>query len=168
MARRDGGTIRLLTRNGNDWTERYPSIWHDMPFLRCRSCLIDGEVVICGPDGVSIFDRLRHGSRIKPEAILFAFDVLELDGRDMRDTPVEDRKATLAAIVPAPLLFVKLCEHIEADGPIVFKHACRLGLEGIVSKRKGSAWRSGRTKDWIKVKNADAPAAKRLEEEDWR
>jgi hypothetical protein len=121
----------------------------------------DEEVVICGADGVSIFDRLRQGARIKPEAILYAFDLIELDGRDMRRHAIEERKAALASLLPRASLSVRLCEHIEGDGPIVFKHACRMGLEGIVSKRKGSPWRSGRTRNWLKSKNKAAPAVLR-------
>jgi bifunctional non-homologous end joining protein LigD len=167
MARSDGGGIRLLTRNGHDWTDRYPLIAAATFMLRCRSCLIDGEVVVCGADGVSIFDRLRAGSRIKPDAILYAFDLIELDGHDMRRQPIEERKAALASLLPSASLSVRLCEHIEDDGAIVFKHACRMGLEGIVSKRKGSPWRSGCTRDWLKSKNQRAPAVRREAEEDW-
>jgi bifunctional non-homologous end joining protein LigD len=80
MARRDAG-IRLLTRNGIDWSARYPGIASAVNYLRCRSCLLDGEVVICGEDGIPVFNRLRYGRQIKAEAVLFCFDLLELDGR---------------------------------------------------------------------------------------
>jgi bifunctional non-homologous end joining protein LigD len=167
MACLDGRAIRLLTRNGHDWTERFPSIAAAVFLLRCRSCLIDGEVVVCGPDGVSVFDKLRAGARVKPEAILYAFDLIEIDGRDLRRQPIEERKDALAALLLRGTMAVRLCEHIEDDGPIVFKHACRMGLEGIVSKRRGSLWRSGRTRDWLKSKNPGAPAVRREAEEDW-
>ena len=77
------------------------------------------------------------------------------------------RKATLRSMLPKAGLGLRFNEHIEGDGPTVFAHACRLGLEGIVSKRKGSSYRSGRSPDWLKMKNANAPAVKREAEEDW-
>ena len=80
MARRDAAGVRLLTRNGLDWSRRYPAIAAAVAALSCRSCLIDGEVVICGKDGIPVFDRLRYDRAIKTEAVLFAFDLLELDG----------------------------------------------------------------------------------------
>jgi bifunctional non-homologous end joining protein LigD len=97
MARRDPAGVRLLTRRGLDWTGRYPSVATAVAALSCRSCLIDGEVVICGEDGVPVFDRLRYGRQPQTEAVLFAFDLLELGGKDLRRTPLEERKAALAA-----------------------------------------------------------------------
>jgi bifunctional non-homologous end joining protein LigD len=97
LARRDAAGVRLLTRRGIDWTNRYPSIAAAVSALSCRSCLIDGEVVICGDDGV-VFDRLRYG-RQQSEAVLFAFDLLELGGKDLRRTQVEERKGVLAKLV---------------------------------------------------------------------
>jgi ATP-dependent DNA ligase len=76
-------------------------------------------------------------------------------------------KATLSSIAAKAQPGIRFNEHIEGDGPTVFAHACKLGLEGIVSKRKGSAYRSGRSPDWLKMKNAAAPAVKREAEEDW-
>src|SRR5262245_56143828 len=99
---------------------------------------------------------------------LFAFDLLELDGRDLRREPLEVRKATLASVLRKARSGVQLNEHLEhEDGELVFRHACKMGLEGIVSKRLGSPYRSGRSKDWLKFKNPDAPAVKREAEEDW-
>src|SRR5262252_7750319 len=95
MARRDAAGVRLLTRNGLDWSSRYPGIASAIGKLRCRSCLLDGEVVICGKDGIPVFDRLRYGRQVKGEARLYAFDLVELDGRDLRREPIELRKAAL-------------------------------------------------------------------------
>jgi bifunctional non-homologous end joining protein LigD len=89
-----------------------------------------------------------------------------LNGDDLRREPPEVRKATLASLVAKAALGLRLNEHI-ADGPTVFAHACKMGLEGIVSKRKGSLYRSGRSPDWLKMKNPAAPAVKREAEEDW-
>jgi bifunctional non-homologous end joining protein LigD len=98
---------------------------------------------------------------------LYAFDLIELNGDDLRRDPLEVRKATLASIVAKATAGIRFNEHIESDGETVFRHACQLGLEGIVSKRKNSPYRAGRSPDWLKMKNAAAPAVKREEEEDW-
>jgi bifunctional non-homologous end joining protein LigD len=99
---------------------------------------------------------------------LFAFDLLELDGRDLRREPLEVRKATLASVLRETGSGLQLNEHLEhEDGEVVFRHACKMGLEGIVSKRLGSRYRSGRSPDWLKFKNPEAPAVKREAEEEW-
>jgi bifunctional non-homologous end joining protein LigD len=166
LARRDAAGVRLLTRRGFDWTARYPSIAVAVEALACRSCLIDGEVVICGDDGVPVFDRLRYSRRPQTEAVLFAFDLLELGGKDLRRTPLEERKRTLATLVRIAGWALHFNDHIYEPGDIVFRHACKLGFEGIVSKRLGSPYVSGRCRHWIKSKNPEAPAVKREDEED--
>ena len=138
-----------------------------MNHLKVRSCLIDGEVVCCDERGLAIFATLRQ-RRNEASAFLFAFDLLELDGTDMRREPIEVRKATLASILRKSRPGVRLNEHLEhPDGALVFAHACKMGVEGIVSKRLGSRYRSGRSPDWLKFKNPEAPAVKREAEEDW-
>jgi bifunctional non-homologous end joining protein LigD len=166
MIRRDGAGVRLLTRRGNDWTQRYPLIAAAVAALRVRSCLIDGEAVACEGDGMPSFDRLRY-RRADASVFLFAFDLLELDGQDLRREPFETRKATLASLLRGSLPGLRLNEHLAHDGETVFRHACKMGLEGIVSKRLGSRYRSGRSPDWLKFKNPAAPAVKREAEEDW-
>jgi bifunctional non-homologous end joining protein LigD len=84
IARRDGGGIRLITRNGHEWTDRYPGIVAAVNILKVKSCIIDGEVVVTRADGVSCVNSLRSGSRVKPQAVLCAFDLVELDGQDLR------------------------------------------------------------------------------------
>ena len=97
-----------------------------------------------------------------------AFDLIELTGDDLRRDPLEVRKATLASVLTKAGSGLRLNEHLEhEDGEVVFRHACKLGLEGIVSKRKDSPYRSGRSPDWLKMKNTKAPAVKREAEEDW-
>jgi bifunctional non-homologous end joining protein LigD len=120
----------------------------------------------CDDDGVPSFDRIRY-RRHDGEVFLYAFDLIELDGDDLRREPLDVRKATLASLLRRAAPGLRLNEHIEADGPTVFAHACKLGLEGIVSKRKGSPYRSGRSPDWLKMKNPACAAVKREEEEDW-
>ena len=167
MARRDPAGIRLLTRRGNDWSNRFPLVVEAVNHLKVRSCLIDGEIVCCDERGLVIFETLRQ-RRNEAGAFMFAFDLLELDGVDMRREPIETRKATLASIVRKSLPGVRLNEHIaHPKGAVVFQHACKLGAEGIVSKRLGSRYRSGRSPDWLKFKNPAAPAVKRETEEDW-
>ena len=138
MARRDALSvgIRLLTRNGHDWASRYPLIVQAVNKLKVRSCLIDGEAVCCNERGVSSFDKLRHRSH-DPEVFLVAFDLLELDGNDLRREPLEVRKQTLASLLRSSLPGVQFNAHLTHPGDIVFEHACKMGLEGIVSKRLG-------------------------------
>jgi len=99
--------------------------------------------------------------------ILYAFDLIELNGDNLRRDPLEVRKATLASIVAKASSGIRFNEHLEGDGPTVFAHACKLGLQGIVSKRLGSTYRSGRSRHWVKSKNPKHPAVKREAEEDW-
>ena len=98
--------------------------------------------------------------------MLSAFDLLELDGKDLRRKPIETRKELLAKLLKSSHLSLVLNEHYEEDGAIVFREACRLGCEGIVSKRLGSIYRRGRSPLWLKVKNPNAPAVRREAEED--
>jgi bifunctional non-homologous end joining protein LigD len=154
MARRDGGGVKLITRNGNDFTNRFPIIVAAVTALPARSFLIDGEAIVTNGDGLA-FDLIRH-KRYGGAAVLCAFDLIELDGEDLRRSSIEYRKRKLAKLVRRPELGVVLNEHYEGDGEIVFKHACKLGCEGIVSKRLGSLYRSGRSPHWVKVKNPKA------------
>ena len=97
--RRGANGVHLITRNGFDWTERYPSIARAMKALPCKSCIIDGEVVVVDEQGLATFDMLRYGPREKPEAMLYAFDLLELDGEDLRRRPIEARKLKLEEVL---------------------------------------------------------------------
>jgi bifunctional non-homologous end joining protein LigD len=135
--------------------------------LRCRSCIIDGEVAIVDDEGRAVFERLQEGPRTKPEAILFAFDLLELDGQDLRREPLLTRKSTLLSLLKAAPHGILYNEHMEGDGAMIFHHACKLGCEGIVSKRADSAYRNGRSRDWIKTKSPAAIAAQKIRSENW-
>src|SRR6266849_3629314 len=152
IARKDGERVKLYSRPGNDLTKRFPLIVEALANLRSRSCIIDGEAVACGDDGIASFDRIRYRHH-DGEVFLYAFDLIELDGDDLRRDPLDVRKATLASVLRRAAPGLRLNEHIEGDGPTVFAHACKLGLEGIVSKRKDSNYRSGRSPHWIKSKN---------------
>jgi bifunctional non-homologous end joining protein LigD len=158
--------VRLITRHGNDFTHRFPFIEMAVKSLPVRSCLIDGEAIVCNENGLAVFDLIRHHGALA-SAVHCAFDLLELDGQDLRREPIEKRKVLLAQLLKGSHLSIVLNEHFEEDGVIVFREACKLGCEGIVSKRLGSSYRSGRSPRWLKVKNPKAPAAKREAEEDW-
>jgi bifunctional non-homologous end joining protein LigD len=134
--------------------------------LPARSFLIDGEAIVTHSDGVAVFNLIRQ-KRHGDAAILVAFDLVALDGEDLRRSPIEYRKQKLRKLVRGPHPGIGLNECYEGDGDIVFQHACKLGCEGIVSKRLGSPYRSGRSAHWVKVKNPSAPAVKREAEEDW-
>jgi bifunctional non-homologous end joining protein LigD len=166
IARKDGDRVRLYSRPGNDLTGRYPLIVEELARLRSRSCIIDGEAVACDHNGVSSFDHIRY-RRHDASVFLYAFDLIELNGDDLRRDPLQVRKATLASILTRAGAGIRFNEHIEGDGPTIFGHACKLGLEGIVSKRKDSAYRSGRSPDWLKMKNPACTAVKQEAEEDW-
>jgi bifunctional non-homologous end joining protein LigD len=167
IARKHDGRVKLYSRPGNDLTHRFPLIVEALSRLRSRSCIIDGEAVACGDDGVPSFDRIRY-RRHDASVFLYAFDLIEVNGDDLRREPLEVRKATLASVLARAASGLRLNQHLEHDdGETVFQHACKLGLEGIVSKRKGSPYRSGRSPDWLKMKNPACEAVRREDEEDW-
>jgi bifunctional non-homologous end joining protein LigD len=127
---------------------------------------LDGEAVVCGPDGVAIFDALHRRGTVS-EAMLYAFDLLELDGNDLRGLPLGDRKKRLARLLGGRRLGIVLSDHTDEDGTTIFRQACRMGLEGIVSKRLSAPYRSGPSRDWLKVKNPHSPAMIRAREAEW-
>jgi len=160
MARRDATGVRLIPRHGNDFTARFPLAAAAVASLPAHSFLIDGEAIVTDFD---LIRRERHNS----DALFIGFDLIELEGEDLRGSPIEYRKRKLAKLVRGPHPGIVLNEFFEGDGDILFKHACKLGCEGIVSKRLGSRYRSGRSPHWLKIKNPAAPAVKREAEEDW-
>jgi bifunctional non-homologous end joining protein LigD len=166
IVRRDGPTVRLYTRNAYDWTARLPAIAAGAERIRAKSFTIDGEAVVLGPDGLSRFDELRRGEAAH-SAMLYAFDLIEHDGEDLRDCPFLDRKAALARLLRDTEAGILFNEHVAGDGPVVFEHACRLGAEGIVSKRVDGTYRSGPCSGWIKVRNSASIAVQRGRSENW-
>jgi bifunctional non-homologous end joining protein LigD len=166
MARRDDKGVRLYTRNGNDFTKRFPLVVAAVATLPVSSCLIDGEAIVSDDSGLAVFELIRS-FRHDHAAVLCAFDLLELDGEDLRRPPIEARKAGLAQLLRGQHPGIALNMHYVGDGDIVYQQACKLGCEGIVSKRLGSAYGSGRSRHWVKVKNPAAPAVRREAEEDW-
>jgi bifunctional non-homologous end joining protein LigD len=163
-ARRRSARNRL--GRGYDWSGRYPAISGVAAQLRATSFTLDGEAVVCGPDGIAIFDALhRHGT--VTEAMLYAFDLLELDGEDLRGMPLSDREKRLARLLGGRRLGIVLSDHTDEYGATIFRQACRMGLEGIVSKRLSAPYRSGPSRDWLKVKNPDSLAMVRAREAEW-
>jgi len=168
MVRRDGSRVRCFTRGGHDWADRFPAIVDAASRIKAQSFLIDGEAVIARDDGTPDFHALRSKRR-GHEAVLFAFDLIERDGDDLRDLPLIERKRRLAKLLGrAKRRAILFNEHVTGDGPTVFEHVCRMRLEGIVSKRVDAPYRSGPSKTWVKTKNPASAAVRREREEQWR
>ena len=166
MVRREGERVRLFSRNRYDFTTRFPKIAAAVAGVSVRSCVVDGEAIVVNTDGLSVFDLIRYRHH-DHAAVLCAFDLIELEGKDLRWQPVEGRKAMLADLLRDTRDGIAFNKHFDGDGGTIFKHACALGCEGIVSKRLGSPYRSGRFDHWLKIKNPAAPAVRREAEEDW-
>jgi bifunctional non-homologous end joining protein LigD len=166
IVRRDGPTVRLYSRNAHDWTARLSAIATAARQIKAKSFTIDGEAVVLGPDGLSRFEALsrRDGAR---GAILYAFDLIEHDGEDMRNLPFLARKTALARLLRKTKAGILFNEHIAEDGAVVFAHACRLGAEGIVSKKVDGAYQAGPCRVWIKVRNPASIAVQRERSELW-
>jgi bifunctional non-homologous end joining protein LigD len=166
IVHRDGPSVRLYCHNAYDWTVRLAAITAAAELIKAKSFTIDGEAVVLGPDGLSRFEELSHREAART-AILYAFDLIEHDGEDLRRRPFLDRKAALARLLGGLKTAIVLNEHIAEDGATVFAHACRLGAEGIVSKRVDGTYRSGPSRVWIKVRNPASIAAQRERNEIW-
>jgi len=158
LARLERGSVRLLTRSGADWTLRLPFLVQALGRVETDSALIDGELVAIDERGVSNFQLLQnsldggHDSRIA----FYAFDLLHFDGWDWRDAGCRQRRRALSELhhtfEPDIARLVRFSQHFEGHGTDVFQSACALGVEGIVSKRADAPYRSGRGRDWLKVK----------------
>jgi bifunctional non-homologous end joining protein LigD len=157
IVRKKDDRVWLFTRRGFDWTDRFPLIRDAVAGLRPNALVLDGEAVYCGPDGVASFEKL-HSHALNDRVFLYAFDLLELGGVDLRVEPLEQRRDRLRHLLSEVTgAGIQFNEHIDGDGATVFEHACKLGFEGIVSKHRKHPYRSGPTKSWIKVKNPSAP-----------
>jgi bifunctional non-homologous end joining protein LigD len=150
------GEVQLLTRSGLDWTVRFPGIAAAFKDFPAKSAIVDGEAIVEDENGVSSFSALQDAlSDHKPaaSAIFFAFDLLYFDGYDLRDAELDERKDTLFGLLSSnsnPSL--RYSDHVVSNGQAMLDHACRLGLEGIVSKRRNAPYRSGRHGEWVKSK----------------
>ena len=153
----DGGKVKLLTRSGLDWTGRFgDAIVQQLAGLDCDQAVIDGEIVVLSDNGVASFAALQAAlSENRTERMFFyVFDLLHIDGVDIRDEPLVERKERLRVLLggtanDAPLRY---SEHFAEPGKVMLAHACRMGLEGVVSKHADAPYRSGRGLAWIKSK----------------
>jgi bifunctional non-homologous end joining protein LigD len=145
--------VRAFTRNGHNWTERYDPVVRDAATLPCRSAIIDGEICVQNEQGVTDFAALRGAIGQEPHRLMFfAFDLLHLEGEDLRRQPLEERRAKLRFLLAGAPGRIHLSDEFDGDGHQFFSLVDQLGLEGIVSKRKGSRYSSGRVETWVKVK----------------
>ena len=163
---RDGNRVRLITRGGYNWADRYPWVVEAARKNRHRQFVIDGEAVVLDGDGIADFNAL-HSRRHDDKVWLYAFDILTLDGEDLRGLPLSQRKTKLARLLARRQpdgIFAAPYEQGEI-GPELFKAACNMGLEGLVSKRADRPYRAGRSKDWVKIKNRKHPAYRRVQDQ---
>jgi bifunctional non-homologous end joining protein LigD len=152
IARKDGSQVRLWSRWGNSLTRQAVEVAEAVRRLPLANVVLDGELLCPHEDGHSDFHALASPRRCR-DALLITFDLLMLECEDLRLEPLMERRARLAALLARAPGALQFSDCIEGDGPTVFRHACALGLEGICSKRKDSAYRSGRSDKWLKVKN---------------
>ncbi|QEL26967.1 ATP-dependent DNA ligase (plasmid) [Bosea sp. F3-2] len=151
--------VRIVTRGGHDWTSRFPTIAHDALELGVDSAIVDGEAVVLDERGASDFGALqkalggRGGKRFASEAIFYAFDLLYLNGHDLRALGCGERRAILDDTLGiAPHGSIHMSEDINADGAAFLRLACEMDLEGIIAKRRSAPYRSGRGGEWLKIK----------------
>jgi bifunctional non-homologous end joining protein LigD len=164
IVQREGKRVRLFTRNGHDWTDNYPLIVQAAMRIRSTSFVLDGEAVLLGVDGISDFDGL-HSRRHDDEVQFYAFDILVDGGDDLRKLPLHLRKNNLSRLLARRVDGIFLSDFERGEiGPDLYRHACLMGLEGLVSKRRESTYRAGRSPYWVKVKNRKHPAMYRVME----
>jgi bifunctional non-homologous end joining protein LigD len=159
---RNGERVRIFTGHGFDWTDRFPVIASTALTLKADSFIIDGEGVVTDAAGVKVFEMI-HGHRRYTTAFLQAFDIMMFDGESLRRLTLLERKAKLAQLLARSYTGIVSDGFVTASGADVFAHACRMGLEGIVSKRIDAPYRYGRSGDWIKVRNPEGHVAKPFE-----
>jgi bifunctional non-homologous end joining protein LigD len=153
------GRVKLYTMNGADWSKRYPRIVEAAAHIK-GSAVMDAEVVCLDEKGISNFDTL-HSRTADHLAVACAFDLLAVNGDDLRREPLRGRKLALSKVLLRSLDGIQYVEHAEGHGDRMYEAVCKLGLEGIVSKRLTSVYRSGPSRAWLKIKNPKAPAATR-------
>jgi bifunctional non-homologous end joining protein LigD len=145
------GQVRVFSRNGHDWSDRFPSIVGAATNLRCKSAIIDGEAIVQDEDGASDFESLQSAIRVRPYSIIFyAFDLLHLDGKDLT---LMERRANLKTLVGADEQSrIQFSDEFDGEGEALFKACAERELEGIVSKHALAPYRSGRSRTWLKTK----------------
>jgi DNA ligase D-like protein (predicted ligase) len=153
-ARLEGGGVRLLTRTGLDWTERYEATREALRRLPAERAYLDGELCAVRPDGSTSFAAMQAATdkRGAPGLIYFAFDLIYLDGRDLRAEALLERKSRLAALIEGADPVIRFNEHLLGNGETILREACKLNVEGIVSKRADAAYVPGNRGLWVKCK----------------
>ena len=148
------GQVRVFSRNGHDWSDRYPALVRAAASLRCKSAIIDGEAIVQNGHGASDFEALSTAMRRQPHSIiLYAFDLLHLDGRDLRQQTLRERRASLRTLLGTDERSrIQFSDEFDGDGDALFKACAEQELEGIVSKHSLAPYRSGRSKTWLKTK----------------
>ncbi|HEY9137668.1 MAG TPA: DNA ligase D [Terriglobus sp.] len=154
QARKHGDHVQLFTRSGLDWTHRMKSIANAVKALPAQDAILDGEVVVLDDKGISSFARLQASFEQSESHPLtfYVFDLLHLNGHNTRELPLKERKRLLGNILQNEIDGVRLCEDISGDGATIFRSACELHAEGIISKKADSAYHSGRSALWLKSK----------------
>jgi bifunctional non-homologous end joining protein LigD len=154
QARKDGAAVQLLTRTGLDWTHRMKTVATQIQALPADTAILDGELVVLSPNGTTSFADLQAAFQdgVKKPLTYFAFDLLHLNGHNLRGLPLIERKTLLTQLLKDSGEFIRVSEHLESNGEDVFHKACELHAEGIVSKRASSRYISGRSADWLKLK----------------
>ncbi len=156
QARIDGGRAKLLTRKGLDWTKRFPPVAKALESLPVQAALIDGEIIVQDQSGQSTFSGLQSDlkSGRHDRLVYYVFDLLYCNGVDLRAVALKERKHVLSELIAAaPASFtLRYSEHVDVGGDTILTQACKLGLEGIVSKREDLAYVSGRGEHWLKSK----------------
>jgi bifunctional non-homologous end joining protein LigD len=148
-----GGTARVYTRSGLDWTDKFRRIAESVAQLPMRSALVDGEIVATDECGRSDFGRLQKALESDADRLVFyVFDLIEIDGEDISKAPLEQRKARLAELTRAAPAAIRYSDHVRGQGPRFLEECCRMRLEGVVSKRADRPYVSGRRLSWIKTK----------------
>ena len=158
LREKDGERVRLWARTTSDYSKAFTRIRDAVAALPVNSAVLDGEAILLRADNTSDFEALRSRQG-QAEAILVAYDIMEADGQDVRPEPLEERRKRLAKLLSRSKKAlrdgIQLSEAITGEGAAIFRHACWMDLEGIVSKRIGSRYVSGRTRAWLKTKNPD-------------
>ena len=164
LVRKVDDRVHIYSRRGADFTKRFPRIVEAVRKLKARSVLIDGEGIVYNDKGMPSFNMI-HSKQHDHAVSLIAFDLLQLDGEDVRRTDLLARKLKLKLLVAKAKDGLEYNDHLTGAGSEIFAHACRLGHEGIVAKRIDLPYESGRSKRWLKIKNPDSPAMQRVRDE---
>src|SRR5260221_7643 len=148
----DEGEVRLISRNGKDWTKEFPQVGRAVGRLPAGTALLDGEVAAVLPNGATSFQALQRRAEGGTPIVYFAFDLLHLDGWDLREVRLDERKEVLRRLLESAPPALRFSDHVRGHGSEFFAQARDLGLEGVVSKRAGAPYREGRGGDWRKTK----------------